>query len=241
MHFFFTSDVPLLVTKLSTRGTRHINLTQDRYLKKNKKKTTENVLTLVQEFIAYPYMDFQNHGYPYGYPWFFYVSIQLSMHLWVPTLISKHGYPNMDIHIRTFYNVLEHEYPRMNIHVLWKSVSNYPWFYLGYPLIYRDIHAWTCYGFSIQGIVRENSCGYVSRSGISWWISIDGKYKITASHFIKNSILGSLSTWRVLKPSKRALKVGNGAALAPIRALDKTSRVFYYLGCVTSVTPHQVR
>jgi len=42
----------------------------------------------------------------------------------------------------------------MNIHVLWISVFNYPCFCgypFGYPWISVDIHALTCYGFSIQG------------------------------------------------------------------------------------------
>ena len=42
----------------------------------------------------------------------------------------------------------------MDIHVLWISVFNYLCFYgypFGYPLISVDIHALTCYGFSIQG------------------------------------------------------------------------------------------
>jgi len=43
----------------------------------------------------------------------------------------------------------------MGIHVLWISVFNYyPCFYgypFGYPWISMDIHALTCYGFSIQG------------------------------------------------------------------------------------------
>jgi len=42
----------------------------------------------------------------------------------------------------------------MDVHVLWISVFNYPCFYghlLGYPWISMDIHALTCYGFSIHG------------------------------------------------------------------------------------------
>jgi len=44
----------------------------------------------------------------------------------------------------------------MDIHVLWISVFHYPCFYgypFGYPWISMDIHALTCYGFSIQGAV----------------------------------------------------------------------------------------
>ena len=42
----------------------------------------------------------------------------------------------------------------MDIRVLWISVFRYPCFYgykFGYPWIFMDIHALTCYGFSIQG------------------------------------------------------------------------------------------
>jgi len=41
---------------------------------------------------------------------------------------------------------------------LWKSVFNYPCFYgypFGYPWISMDIHALTCYGFSIQGAHKK--------------------------------------------------------------------------------------
>ena len=52
------------------------------------------------------------------------------------------------------------KYPWMNIHILWISVFNHPCFYgypFGYSWISMDIHALTCYGFSIQGRTRAPS------------------------------------------------------------------------------------
>jgi len=68
------------------------------------------------------------------------------------TLISKQGYPckdilqMMDIHVFMDISLL------LSM-LLWISIRIYFDFYgypLGYPLISMDIHALTCYGFSIQ-------------------------------------------------------------------------------------------
>ena len=48
----------------------------------------------------------------------------------------------------------------MDIHVLWISVFKYSCFYgypFGYPWNSMDIHALTCYGFSVQGTVKTNA------------------------------------------------------------------------------------
>ena len=98
------------------------------------------------------------HGYQHGYPSFLDVSLQLSIQAWISALISKHGYPCK--YISQWISV-SNKYSLMDIHVFWISVFNYLCFYgypFGYPWIYIDIHALTCYGFSIQGIY--------SRSGI---------------------------------------------------------------------------
>ena len=87
------------------------------------------------------------HVYQHGYPWFWDVSLQLSIQ--VSTLISKQGYPCKDI----LQSISLNKYPWMYIHVLWISVFNNPCFYkypFGYPWISMDIHALTSYGFSIQ-------------------------------------------------------------------------------------------
>jgi len=90
------------------------------------------------------------HCYPYEHPWFLDDSLQLSMQVWISKLISKQGYPFKD---NLQWIAVEHEYPRMDIDVLCISVWFYPCSF-GYPLIFVDILAWTCYGFSIQGIFR---------------------------------------------------------------------------------------
>ena len=90
-------------------------------------------------------------NYPHGYPWFLYVSLLLSIQVLISTFISKQGYPCKDI---LQWISVKHKYQWMDTH-LWISVFNYSCFY-GYPWISMDIHAWTCYGFSIQGIVFLN-------------------------------------------------------------------------------------
>ena len=101
----------------------------------------------------------KNPRLPWWYPWFLDVSLQFSIHVWISTLISKQGYPCKDI---IPWMSVKHEYPRMDIHVSWISVFNYPCFYwypFGYLLISMDIHAWTCYGFLIQGKRVRNKSG----------------------------------------------------------------------------------
>jgi len=93
------------------------------------------------------------HGYPYGYSWFLDVSLQLSMQVWISSLISNPGNPCKDI-LR--WISVKNKCPWMDIHV-WISVFNYPcfqWYPCGNPLISMDVHAWTCYGFSIQDQTR---------------------------------------------------------------------------------------
>jgi len=106
---------------------------------------------LFWESIAYPYMYSQKiQGYPYGYAWFLNVSLQLSMQVWIPTLISKQGYPcknngcswNMNIH-EWISKVFLDTSLQLSMHIYW-----YPF---GYPLISMDIHAWICSGSSILG------------------------------------------------------------------------------------------
>jgi len=106
------------------------------------------------------------HCYSYEYQWFLDISLQLSMQVWISTLISKQGYPCRDIHAKTFYNGCPWS---INIHewvtlFSWISVIIYPCFYwypFGYPLISTNIDVWTCYGFSIQ----ECSDGARTKSG----------------------------------------------------------------------------
>jgi len=103
--------------------------------------------------IAHPYMDLWKS-----------TIIQIKIHdLWmsvfnspykcewiISTLISKQGYPCKNL---LQWMSVELEYPRMDIDVIWISVFSYPSFYcpIRYSLISMDIHAWTCYGFSILG------------------------------------------------------------------------------------------
>ena len=100
------------------------------------------------------------HGFPnthvhqHEYPWFLDASLQLSIQVWISTLISKQGYSHKYILQRISVN---NKYPWMDIHVLWISVFNYPCFYgypFGYPWTSMDVHALTCYGFSIQVLNR---------------------------------------------------------------------------------------
>jgi len=49
---------------------------------------------------------------------------------------------------------MENENPQMAL-MFYGYIINYPCFNgypFGYALISMDIHAWTCYGFSIQGL-----------------------------------------------------------------------------------------
>jgi len=96
------------------------------------------------------------HGYQHGYPWFLDVILQLSIQAWISILMSKHGYQCKDI---PQWISVNNKYPWMDVHVLWISVFNYPCFYgypFGYPWISMDIHASTCYWFSIQGCNMRN-------------------------------------------------------------------------------------
>ena len=71
--------------------------------------------------------------------------------MWISTLIFKQGYPCKDI---LQWISVNNKYLRIDVYVLWISVFNYPCLY-GYPFVYpwisMDIHALTCYGFSIRG------------------------------------------------------------------------------------------
>jgi len=82
------------------------------------------------------------HGYHHGYPWFLDVSLQLSIQVWISTLISKQGYQCRDIMKWMFVN---NKHPWMVIHVfmdisltlsmlLWISIRISFDFY-GYPCI----------------------------------------------------------------------------------------------------------
>jgi len=105
-----------------------------------------------RESIAYPYMDFQKstdinidiHDF-----WMSVLSYPFKF--WYPHLISKEGCQCKDILQWIFVN---NKYSWMDIHVLRILFFNCPCFYgypCGYPWISIDIHAFTCYGFSIQG------------------------------------------------------------------------------------------
>jgi len=109
------------------------------------------LITLVRESIAYPYMDFQKSMDTHIDIHDFWISPQLSISVWISTLISKPGYPCKDI---LLWISLNNKDPWMDIHVLWISVFNYPWFYgypFGYPWISIDIYTLTCNVFTIQG------------------------------------------------------------------------------------------
>jgi len=104
-----------------------------------------------RESIAYPYMDFQRSTDINMDIHYFYVSLQLSIKVWISTLISKQGYPFKDI---LQWISVNNKYPWMDIYVLWISDFNY-WCFYGYPFgnpwISMDIHTLTCYGSSILG------------------------------------------------------------------------------------------
>ena len=66
--------------------------------------------SLVRESIAS-----KIHGYEHGYPWFLDVSLQLSIQVWISTLISKQGYPCKDI---LQWKTVNKVYQWADIHVL---------------------------------------------------------------------------------------------------------------------------
>jgi len=80
---------------------------------------------------SYPRRDIHAWTFYNGCPWnvnnhkwiaMFYVSLQLSMQVWISTFISKKRYPCMDI---LQWMSVEREYPQTDIHVSWLSVFHY--------------------------------------------------------------------------------------------------------------------